>query len=90
MTAPVAAALSLAATGAVMILCRVAHPPAAATTLIVSLGIIKEPWHLLIVEVAVVLMALQAILINRLAGLDYPLCSARLKPSTDPGQMAEP
>jgi CBS domain-containing membrane protein len=76
-----AAALSLAATGALMILCRVAHPPAAATTLIVSLGIITDPWHLLIVEVAVVLMALQAVVINRLAGLDYPLWAARPKPA---------
>lgn len=37
------AALSLSATGAVMILLRVSHPPAGATTLIVSLGIIYHP-----------------------------------------------
>jgi len=61
-----AAALSLASTGALMILCDAVHPPAGATTLIVSLGIITEPFHLLIIEVAVVLMVLQAALINRL------------------------
>jgi hypothetical protein len=26
--------------------CRVPHPPAGATTLIVSLGILREPWQL--------------------------------------------
>lgn len=69
----IAAALSLSLTGALMILFRVAHPPAGATTLIVSLGIITAPWHLLTIELAVGLLALQAIVINRLAGLDYPL-----------------
>jgi CBS domain-containing membrane protein len=70
-----AAALSLALTGVFMILLKVAHPPAGATTLIVSLGIVTEPLHLLILEVAVLLMVLQAIAINRLAGIDYPLWS---------------
>jgi CBS-domain-containing membrane protein len=72
-----AAALSLASTGALMILLRAAHPPAGATTLIVSLGIVTRPFYLLLIEVAVVLMTLQAIVINRLAGLDYPLWARR-------------
>ena len=71
----VAAALSLASTGALMIFLQVIHPPAGATTLIVSLGIVADPFHLLIIELAVALMALLAIGINRLAGLDYPLWS---------------
>jgi CBS-domain-containing membrane protein len=70
-----AAALSLAGTGAAMILLRAAHPPAGATTLIVSLGLITAPFHLVTIEVAVALMTLQAIAINRLPGLDYPLWS---------------
>jgi hypothetical protein len=37
-----AAALSLSATGALMVLFGVSHPPAGATTLIVSLGIIAQ------------------------------------------------
>jgi CBS domain-containing membrane protein len=69
----IAAALSLAATGAIMILLKAAHPPAGATTLIISLGIVSRPFYLVVIEVAVVLLALQAIAINRLAGLDYPL-----------------
>src|SRR5208283_1540880 len=68
-----AAALSLSATGALMALLRVSHPPAGATTLIVSLGIISQPKELVIIEVAVVLLTSQAIAINRLAGLPYPL-----------------
>jgi CBS-domain-containing membrane protein len=74
----VAAALSLASTGALMILLKAAHPPAGATTLIISLGIVTEPFYLLIIEVAVALLALQAIVINRLAGLDYPFWAKRV------------
>jgi CBS domain-containing membrane protein len=68
-----AAALSLGATAFFMVLLKVAHAPAGATTLIVSLGIITLPWHLVIIEIAVGLLCLQAICFNRLAGLNYPL-----------------
>ena len=67
------AALSLALTGSLMILCKAAHPPAGATTLIISLGIVSKPIYLLVIEIAVVLLVAQAIIINRLAGIDYPL-----------------
>lgn len=68
-----AAALSLSATGAFMVLLGVSHPPAGATTLIISLGIIARPRELVIIEVAVFLLVAQALLINRLAGVSYPL-----------------
>ncbi len=68
-----AAALSLSATGAFMALLRVSHPPAGATTLIVSLGIISQPRELVIIEVAVILLTVQALAINRLAGIPYPV-----------------
>jgi len=71
-----AAALSLSATGAFMVLLEVSHPPAGATTLIISLGIISRPRELVIIEVAVFLLVAQALVINRLAGLPYPLWSA--------------
>lgn len=79
-----AAALSLAATGALMILLKAAHPPAGATTLIISLGIVTKPFYLLVIEIAVGLLTLQAIVINRLAGIDYPFWSRRaaVSPST--------
>ena len=67
------AALSLAFTGALMVLFRVNHPPAGATTLIVALGILSMPYHLVVIEIAVVLLTLQAFAINRLAGLPYPV-----------------
>jgi len=67
-----AAALSLSITGALMVLLDVSHPPAGATTLIVSLGIISKPVELVIIEVAVFLLVAQALAINRLAGLPYP------------------
>jgi CBS domain-containing membrane protein len=72
-----AAALSLAFTGAFMVLLKINHPPAGATTLIVSLGILSLPRNLAIIEIAVVLLAGQAFLINRLAGLPYPMCNGK-------------
>lgn len=71
-----AAALSLSATGAFMVLLDVSHPPAGATTLIVSLGIISQPRELVIIEVAVLLLVMQALVINRVAGLPYPWWNA--------------
>jgi CBS domain-containing membrane protein len=68
-----ASALALALTGAIMVLLHVNHPPAGATTMIVSLGILAKPEYLMIIEIAVVLLAAQAFIINRLAGLRYPI-----------------
>ena len=68
-----AVALSLGATAFFMVLLKVAHAPAAATTLIVSLGILSRPWHMVVIEIAVALLCLQAICFNRLAGLNYLL-----------------
>jgi hypothetical protein len=55
---------------------------AGATTLIISLGIISKPRELVIIEVAVFLLVAQALMINRLAGLPYPLWNvgASIKP----------
>ena len=68
-----AAALSLATTGALMIRLNVPHPPAAATTLIVSLGVVTRPEYLVVLEAGVALLVVQAIIINRLTGVRYPL-----------------
>lgn len=75
-----AAALSLSTTGAFMALLDVSHPPAGATTLIVSLGIISRPRELVVIEIAVFLLVAQALLINRLAGLNYPFWNAAVSP----------
>ena len=67
-----AAALSLGLTSGVMVWAGVPHPPAGATTLIVSLGILREPEQLAVLMVAVALLVVQAFAINRLAGIEYP------------------
>ena len=67
-----AAAVSLALTSAVMVWLRAPHPPAGATTLIVSLGILVEPGQLGILMLAVIVLTAQGWVINRLAGIDYP------------------
>ena len=77
-----AAALSLSATGALMVLLGASHPPAGATTLIISLGIISKPGELMIIEVAVILLVIQALVINRLAGLPYPMWKSPTRTET--------
>ncbi len=56
-----------------MVLLRVSHPPAGATTMIVSLGIISKPEYLVTIQVAVILLTPQAFVKNRLAGLLHPI-----------------
>lgn len=72
-----AAALSLGLTSGLMAWLRVPHPPAGATTLIVSLGIIATLPKLGVLMVGVILLVVQGFAINRLAGLDYPVWSPR-------------
>lgn len=76
-----AAALSLGCTGALMILLRAPHPPAGATTLIISLGILTRPLDLLVIEAAVLLLVLQAQGIHRVAGVDYPSWASKGPPA---------
>ncbi len=71
-----AAALSLALTSGFMVWLLAPHPPAGATTLIVSLGIMPRPSQLAFLMLAVALLVLQGLAINRLAGIDYPLWRA--------------
>jgi CBS domain-containing membrane protein len=77
----IAAGLSLGLTAGVMVLLKSPHPPAGATTLIVSLGILRQPWQLVLLMVAVILLTLQAIVINRLAGIPYPLWNPLREPT---------
>lgn len=70
-----AAALSLGLTAGVLAWVRAPHPPAGATTLIVSLGILTEPSQLAVLMLSVALLVLQGFVINRLAGIPYPAWS---------------
>src|SRR5215471_16625838 len=54
-----AAALSLGLTSGMMVWLRVPHPPAGATTLIVSLGILRTPAQIAVLMLAVVLLVVQ-------------------------------
>lgn len=77
----IAAALSLGLTAGLMVLLKSPHPPAGATTLIISLGILSKPWQLVLLMGAVILLTLQAIAINRLAGIPYPLWNPIQEPT---------
>lgn len=68
-----AASLSIGFTFGLMVLFNVAHPPAGATTLIVALGVVTSPGKLPVLWAGVLLLVLQAFLINRFAGVQYPL-----------------
>lgn len=68
-----AAALSLGLTSGLMVWLKVPHPPAGATTLIVSLGILRTRGQLVVLMVAVLLLTAQGFVINRAAGIDYPI-----------------
>lgn len=72
-----AVALSLGLTSGAMVWLKVPHPPAGATTMIVSLGILTEAEHLAVLLFAVVLLIVQAFAINRLAGVPYPVWGPR-------------
>lgn len=84
-TRVLAAAVSLGLTVAVMVLVRVPHPPAAATTLVVSLGYLRSTADIAVLLVAVCALAAQGYVIDRIAGIDYPRWRSRQRPSGPPG-----
>jgi CBS domain-containing membrane protein len=71
-----AAALSVALTGAVLLLLRSSHPPTGATTLIVSLGHLQTPREMVMLMVGVVLLTVAGWIINRALGVPMPAWSA--------------
>jgi CBS domain-containing membrane protein len=80
----ITAAISLGAVSAVMIAFDIAHPPAASTTLLVSLGAMTRWNELLAVMLAIVLMTFAAFVINRLSGVAYPIWSYQTEQSESP------
>jgi CBS-domain-containing membrane protein len=68
-TAVVAAGLSVALTSLALQALRTPHPPAGATTLIVSLGLLSAPAELGTIVLAVLLVTVVATALNRLAGV---------------------
>jgi hypothetical protein len=71
-----AAAGSLAVTALVLLLVHAPHPPAGATTLIVSLGLLRTPSQLAVAACAVVLVTVVDWLFSRATGRGMPIWSA--------------
>jgi CBS domain-containing membrane protein len=72
-----AAIFCLCLTVSLMVWLHVPHSPAASTTLIVGLGLLRTPVQLSVLMLAVVLMIAQGTIINRLARVPYPLWAPR-------------
>ena len=68
-----AAALSLGLTAGCMIWVGTPHPPAGATTLIVSLGFLHTLGAVAVLMGGVALLVAQGLAVNRWAGIDYPI-----------------
>jgi CBS-domain-containing membrane protein len=73
----VAAAGSLAVTAVVLLILGSSHPPAGATTLIVSLGLLHTPAQLVIAMASVMLVTVIDWSFNRVTGQAMPVWSAR-------------
>lgn len=71
-----AGALSVALTGAVLLLLDCSHPPTGATTLIVSLGFLQTPPEMAALMAGVLILTVVGWLVNRAAGVPVPLWSA--------------
>ena len=71
-----AAARCLALLGAGLLLLRASHPPAGATVLIVSLGLLKTPSQLAMILVGVTILIVADWIINRALGTPMPVRSA--------------
>ncbi len=68
-----AAAVSLGLTAGLMVWLNAPHPPAGATTLIVSLGVLHRPDQIAVLMAGVCILTAMGIVFNRLAGIRYPL-----------------
>jgi CBS-domain-containing membrane protein len=68
-----AVALSVAFTGGILRLLRAAHPPAGATTVIVSAGLLTSGEQLAALVAGVLLLTLTARTLNRVLGVPAPL-----------------
>jgi CBS domain-containing membrane protein len=72
-----AGSLSLALTGVVLLLLRSSHPPTGATTLIVSLGLLRTPRQMTVLMAGVTLLTAVGWILNRASGVPVPLWASR-------------
>ena len=68
-----AVAASLAATNGVTRAVKCAHPPAGATTMIVSIGAMPLAHHILDFELAAIVVVGYGLAVHNIAGVEYPL-----------------
>ena len=73
----VAAALAVAVTSGLLVFAQLRHPPAGATALMVSLGLLTTPRELLSIAAGVVLITVAGLAINRAFGVPVPVWSAQ-------------
>lgn len=67
------AALSLGLTAFIKHLFRAPHPPAGATTLLISLGIFNTYFNMAVLAVSILLTTILGVVLNRLSGGNIPL-----------------
>lgn len=72
-----AVALAVAMTGGGLRLLRSAHPPAGATTIIVSSGLLDDPLQLVAVVTGVAILTAASLGLNRLLGVPAPVWAAQ-------------
>ncbi len=75
-----AAGLSLGLTAGLMALLNLPHPPAAATTLIVSLGFVTRPAEFGALMGGVIIIVAEGFILDRLVGLGYPVWKPHREP----------
>jgi CBS-domain-containing membrane protein len=83
------AAVALTLTSALTSWWKVEHPPAGATTLIISLGIMNTISDLTIMIAAIIVLCMASWVFNRMSGIPYPLW--KWKPSvaaTSSGELS--
>lgn len=73
-----AAALAVSVTSAILVLLSTRHPPAGATALMVSLGLLTTPGELIAIATGVVLVTVAGWSINRIFGVPVPVWSPRV------------
>lgn len=69
--------LSVSVTGVLQLLRRTWHPPAGATTLIVSLGVLGTVYEATVLAIGIVMLTVTGWLINRAVGIPVPPWAAR-------------
>lgn len=72
-----AGALFVAPTGMMQLLARTWHPPAGATTLIMSLGVLGTVREAVVLMAGIVLLTAVGWLINRAVGIPMPVWAAK-------------